>query len=183
MKGTGGLKGTVPFSSDENRDSPRDENRDSPRDENRDSPRKLQVPADFAGFYQIKVTPETSPWQSGAAAAEYKVQTLVEVRTAGARGSAAAATALNRAWFAAGEEIPLVLYTRGIAAAKGTELRITFGYDPQGLGAKGGNRERARRLTPSRWARPASTRPSRSCVSRCPNRSAPACGRADIGWA
>ncbi|MGA2618098.1 MAG: glucose-6-phosphate isomerase [Thermoguttaceae bacterium] len=31
-KGTVPLKGTVPFSSDENRDSPRDENRDSPRE-------------------------------------------------------------------------------------------------------------------------------------------------------
>ena len=30
---------------------------------------KLQVPDDFAGFYQIKVTPEANPWQQGAARA------------------------------------------------------------------------------------------------------------------
>jgi DNA-binding NarL/FixJ family response regulator len=48
-----GLKGTVPFSSDENRDSPQDENRDSPQDENRDSPPddRVSLPDDLVAYY------------------------------------------------------------------------------------------------------------------------------------
>jgi outer membrane protein assembly factor BamB len=86
---------------------------------------KLLLPEDLAGFYQIKVTPESTPWQHGDTASEYKVQTLVEVRAAGARGSAAAATALGRVHFGRGEEIPLAVYLRG-NAPKETELTITL---------------------------------------------------------
>jgi len=85
---------------------------------------RLQVPEDLAGIYQIKVTPETTPWQRGAVASEYKVQTLVEVRAAGAQGSVAAATELNRVFFGRGEEIPLAFHMRG-TAAKDTDLTIT----------------------------------------------------------
>ncbi len=74
---------------------------------------KLLLPEDLAGLYQIKVTPESTPWQHGATASEYKVQTLVEVRAAGAHGSAATSTPLGRVYFGRGEEIPLTIYLRG----------------------------------------------------------------------
>ena len=86
---------------------------------------KLLLPEDLAGMYQIKVTPESVPWQRGDAASEYKVQTLVEIRAAGAQGSAAAATPLGRVDFGRGEEIPLAIYVRG-DAPKDTELTLTL---------------------------------------------------------
>ena len=86
---------------------------------------KLLVPEDLAGIYQIKVTPESTPWQHGAAASEYKVQTLVEIRAAGAVGSITAATPLGRVDFGRGEEIPLAVYVRG-NAPKDTELTLTL---------------------------------------------------------
>ena len=86
---------------------------------------KLLLPEDLAGMYQIKVTPESTPWQHGATASEYKVQTLVEVRAAGAHGSAAAATPLGRVYFGRGEEIPLTIYVRG-NVPKDTELTLTL---------------------------------------------------------
>lgn len=95
---------------------------------------KLQVPADFAGVYQIKVTPEATPWQQGAATSEYKVQTLVEVRASGAQGSATAATERNRVHFGRGEEIPLAVHVRG-DAPEGTKLTIAFGDGSQTLAA------------------------------------------------
>ena len=85
---------------------------------------KLLVPENLAGLYQIKVTPESTPWQHGAAS-EYKVQTLVEIRAAGAQGSIAAATPLGRVDFGRGEEIPLATYIRG-DAPKDTELTLTL---------------------------------------------------------
>ncbi len=93
---------------------------------------KLLLPADLAGFYQIKVTPESVPWQHGAATSEYKVQTLVEVRAAGAQGSAAAATPLGRVYFARGEEIPLTVYVSG-SPPEGTELTLTLRDDSRTL--------------------------------------------------
>ncbi len=86
---------------------------------------KLLLLEGLAGIYQIKVTPESAPWQHGATASEYKVQMLVEVRAAGAQGSAAAATPLGRVDFGRGEEIPLAVYVRG-NAPKGTELTLTL---------------------------------------------------------
>jgi outer membrane protein assembly factor BamB len=86
----------------------------------------LEVPRDFAGFYQIKVTPEATPWQQAAAGSEYKVQTVVEVRAGGARGSAAAATPRNRVDFGRGEEIPLAVHLRGTGLPKDTPLTITL---------------------------------------------------------
>ncbi|MGA2032769.1 MAG: hypothetical protein ABSG68_10960 [Thermoguttaceae bacterium] len=86
---------------------------------------KLLLPQDLAGMYQIKVTPECTPWQQRAVASEYKVQTLVEIRAAGAQGSAAAATALGRVYFGRGEEIPLTVYLRA-SAPKDTELTLTL---------------------------------------------------------
>jgi outer membrane protein assembly factor BamB len=96
---------------------------------------RLEVPADFAGFYQIKVTPEATPWQHAAAASEYKVQTVVEVRTGGAVGSASAATPRNRVAFGRGEEIPLTIHLRGSDVPKGTELTVTLAEAPSPLAA------------------------------------------------
>ena len=79
---------------------------------------KLRVPADAAGLYVVKVTPETQPWQRGAAS-EYMVRTVVEVRQPGAKGSATAMTPLNRVQFGRGEEIPFSVVVR---AAKAGEL-------------------------------------------------------------
>jgi hypothetical protein len=114
---------------------------------------KLQVPADIAGVYQIKVTPETTPWQQGTSASEYKAQTLVEVRTEGAQGSAAAATVLNRVFFGRGEDIPLAVHMRG-DAAKDTKLTITFGDGSRTLAAAETNFDPAAkeiRFTLPRW--------------------------------
>lgn len=87
---------------------------------------KLEVPADFAGFYQVKVTPEVNPWQTDSVPGEYKVQTVVEVRRSGSEGTASVATPLNRTWFGRGEEVPFTVYLRGIRAAKDTQLAITL---------------------------------------------------------
>ena len=95
---------------------------------------KLLVPEDMAGFYQIKVTPESTPWQRTAASSEYKVQTLVEVRAAGAQGSAAAATPLGRVNFGRGEEIPVTIYVRG-NAPRFTMLTVTLRSGAQTLAA------------------------------------------------
>jgi len=95
---------------------------------------RLLLPEDLAGFYQIKVTPESSPWQHSASASEYKVQTIVEVRVAGAQGSATFATALGRVYFGRGEEIPLTIYVRG-NARQDTELTVALRYGTQTLAA------------------------------------------------
>ena len=86
---------------------------------------KLLLPNGLAGLYQIKVTPESTPWQQGSTASEYKVQTVVEIRTADAQGSAAVATPLGRVRFSRGEEIPVTIYLRGNASRDG-ELTVTL---------------------------------------------------------
>src|SRR5262249_40904638 len=43
---------------------------------------RVKVPAEAAGVYQVKVTPELQPWLRGAAP-EYQVRTWVEVRQPG----------------------------------------------------------------------------------------------------
>ena len=71
---------------------------------------KLQVPADLAGIYQVKVTQEVQP--DNAAASEYKVQALVEIRQPGTKGSACAFTENNRLWFGRGEAIPFFVLAK-----------------------------------------------------------------------
>ncbi len=87
---------------------------------------KLQVPADFAGLYQLKVTPEVTPWQQGIGTSEYKVSKLVEVRSPGAVGSVAAATAGNRVWFGRGEEIPFSILLRATKLPQNAEVSVTL---------------------------------------------------------
>lgn len=64
----------------------------------------LVVPPELAGLTQIKVTPEIQPVQKGRAS-EYLVQTVVDVRSAGAKGAVALVTPGLRTHFARGEEI------------------------------------------------------------------------------
>jgi outer membrane protein assembly factor BamB len=75
----------------------------------------LQVPSDLAGLFQIKVTPELQPIQKGRAS-EYLVQTVVEVRRAGAPATIAVVTPGNRTHFARGEEIPFSVIGQGAKA-------------------------------------------------------------------
>ena len=85
---------------------------------------KLNVPADFAGLYQVKVTPEVTPWQQGGTTSEYKVGRLVEVRSPGCSGSIAAATVGNRVWFGRGEEIPFSILLHAPAAQENAEVAV-----------------------------------------------------------
>ena len=72
---------------------------------------KLAVPDGLAGVFQVKVTPETQP-NADDTSCEYKVQTLVEIRSPGASGSACIVTPGNRVWYGRGEAIPFSLITR-----------------------------------------------------------------------
>jgi outer membrane protein assembly factor BamB len=75
---------------------------------------QLQVPADAAGFYQIKVTPEISP--PTGAAADYQVRGWVEVRQPNTHGSITVLTPANRMYFGQGEEVPFKVVARGKGA-------------------------------------------------------------------
>jgi outer membrane protein assembly factor BamB len=90
----------------------------------------IQVPKDFAGLYQIKVTPEATPWQKGTTASEYKIVRLVEVRSPGAVGSVAVATKSNRVWFGRGEAIPFSILVRAPKIPQDTELTIALSNEP-----------------------------------------------------
>jgi hypothetical protein len=89
---------------------------------------KLQVPADCAGVYQIKVTPELRPWQQGEPSA-YGVRTWVDIRSAGAKGSATVWTERHRDHFGRGEEIRCLVQMRGkdLKGAVPVALRLTDG--------------------------------------------------------
>ncbi len=76
---------------------------------------KLHVPADAAGMYQIKVTPELRPWQQGEVS-EYRVDAWVEVRRPGSAGTATVLTPGNRDTFGRGEEVPFSVVIRTTAA-------------------------------------------------------------------
>ncbi len=67
----------------------------------------MVVPADAGGFYQLRVTPGR-----GGASDEYAVETVVEIRRPGARGSVAVFTPLNRMYYGQGERIPFSVAVR-----------------------------------------------------------------------
>ena len=73
---------------------------------------KLDVPADAAGLYVIKVTPESQPLQSGRES-EYRVQCVVEIRTKDARGSVTVTTPEARVYYGRGEPISFSVAARG----------------------------------------------------------------------
>jgi outer membrane protein assembly factor BamB len=72
----------------------------------------LQVPADCAGLYVVKVTPELLPGQA-LAASGHVVRTVVEVRHPKTKGTATVLTAENRMDFGRGEPIPFAVEVRG----------------------------------------------------------------------
>ncbi len=74
---------------------------------------QVQVPADMAGYFQIKVTPEIQPLLTGLAP-EYLARGWVEIRQPGTRGSIAVRTPENRTHFGRGEVIPFKVSARGI---------------------------------------------------------------------
>lgn len=84
---------------------------------------KVQVPADAAGIYQIKVTPEVQPILRGTPS-EYLVQSWIEVRAADSQGTANVFTADNRVSFARGENIPFAILLRGAKELEGKPLLV-----------------------------------------------------------
>jgi hypothetical protein len=76
---------------------------------------KLEVPADAAGIYRIKVTPEAAPWERGGQAqvpSEYLLQAVVEIRAPEAKGVVAVCTPENRMYYGQGEAIPFSVAVR-----------------------------------------------------------------------
>src|SRR5262249_31656241 len=83
----------------------------------------IQVPADCAGLYLVKVTPEVAPWQRGAAS-EHSVRAVVEVRQGGTKGSATVLTPDSRAHYGRGEEAPFRVAVRGAEKAVPLTVRL-----------------------------------------------------------
>ena len=71
----------------------------------------VNVPADMAGLFQLKVSPELRGHQSGTAA-EYLVRDMIEVRSPGSIGSVSVLTAGNRIHFARNEAISAAVTVR-----------------------------------------------------------------------
>ncbi|MBA3845200.1 MAG: hypothetical protein H0X45_01010, partial [Planctomycetes bacterium] len=85
-----------------------------------------KVPADAAGLYRIKLTPEVQPQERGGDAqvvSEYQLQAVIEVRPAGAKGSLSVFTQDCRTHFGQGESIPFSVIAR--AAAKDPAIATT----------------------------------------------------------
>ena len=97
---------------------------------------KLNVPEGYSGLYQIKVTPETTPWQTGTVPSEYKVNRLVEVRSRGTVSSVAVATPGNRVWFGRGEGIPFTVFFGGTRSFAPNNATVSL---VDGRGDDGGN--------------------------------------------
>jgi len=92
---------------------------------------KVQVPADLAGIYQLKVTPEVWP-EERAGESEYLVRGWVEIRSPGAKGSLSVFTPQNRSMYASGEEIPLTVLARSAESAP-LSVRVTLTSGDQEL--------------------------------------------------
>ena len=84
---------------------------------------RAEVPADFAGLYQVKITPEVTPWQQGPAP-EYGVNTVVEVRAPDAKGTACVMTPDNRVWFGRDEDIPITVLVRSPEENRPREVTV-----------------------------------------------------------
>ena len=78
----------------------------------------VAVPTDAGGFYQLRVTPA-----GDGASDEYTVETVVEVRRPGAKGSASVFTPLNRVYYGQGERVPVSVLVR-IAAGDALPDRV-----------------------------------------------------------
>jgi hypothetical protein len=62
----------------------------------------VTAPSDAGGFYHLRVTPDRA-----GTADEYTVETVVEVRQPGAKGSVSLFTPLNRIYYGHGERVPV----------------------------------------------------------------------------
>jgi outer membrane protein assembly factor BamB len=83
----------------------------------------VQVPADAAGLYLVKITPELQPWQR-LSASDYLVRAVVEVRQPDTKGSATVLTPDNRTHYGRGEEVPFVAAVRGVEFDKAVTLTV-----------------------------------------------------------
>jgi outer membrane protein assembly factor BamB len=85
---------------------------------------RLEVPADFAGLYQLRIAPTLAP----QASTEYTLQAVVEVRVPDSQGTVSVWTPLNRIWFGRGEAIPVT-----VAARTTSEMpeKMTLSLRPQ----------------------------------------------------
>jgi hypothetical protein len=85
----------------------------------------VQVPSDAGGFHQLRVSPGR-----GGAPDEYTVETIIEVRRPGAKGSVSVFTPLNRLYYGQGERIPVsvvVRATSGVALPERVTVRLRAG--------------------------------------------------------
>jgi len=69
---------------------------------------KLQVPADYAGLYQVRIAPTLN----AEASSEYTLRIVVEVRAPDSKGTVSVWTPLNRVWWGRGEAIPVSVAVR-----------------------------------------------------------------------
>ena len=74
------------------------------RELTRDVDSKITVPADYAGLYQVKISPEVIPQQVDTPS-EYLVREIVEVRRPNTPGTVAVVTPLNRTHYSLSDEI------------------------------------------------------------------------------
>ena len=70
----------------------------------RDAESNIVVPADYAGLYQLKISPEVTPRQT-AEPSEYLVREIIEVRKPNSQGTIAVVTPLNRSRYECSETI------------------------------------------------------------------------------
>ncbi|MFM7290141.1 MAG: WD40 repeat domain-containing protein [Planctomycetia bacterium] len=69
---------------------------------------RLEVPAEFAGLYQLRIAPTLNP----QADSEYTLRAVVEVRAPDSQGTVSVWTPLNRIWWGRGEAIPVAAVAR-----------------------------------------------------------------------
>lgn len=89
---------------------------------------QLQVPADAAGVYQWKVTPETQPAQWGMAS-EYLVQGLAEIRKPNSKGTITIYSPSGRTHAAPGESLRLAAVLR-TPPPYGAEVPVRVSLEP-----------------------------------------------------
>src|SRR5262249_36382495 len=83
----------------------------------------MQVPADAAGLYLVKITPEVRPWQR-LSPSDYPVRAVGEVRQPDTKGSATVLTPDNRSHYGRGEEIPFTVTLRASEPEKNVKLTV-----------------------------------------------------------
>ncbi len=89
----------------------------------RDAESNIVVPADYAGLYQLKVSPEVTPRQT-AEPSEYLVREIIEVRKPNSQGTIAVVTPLNRSYYRVEEGIVGRVIQRAIAPHAVTKVAV-----------------------------------------------------------